>query len=185
MFSQEYVYWSLKISGLEGIKIWLRKFKCLGWYFCSRDTLKHSNHPRVITVTVRSTDPTFHLRGCWSPGRRELFFKHWWWIWRGWSGSPEDQGHLLTSCSVLPLWEGSGVFQTLSSHRTNLSSANGEGRNLIPLSRDLSNVTLICFLYIWFYISGPLGWQEIWAQPLMEILMPLGWCEDPQGSSDV
>lgn len=45
-----------------------------------------------------------------------------------------------------PSWEGSGVVQTLSNRRTNLSPANGAGRNLIPLYRDLRNVTFICFI---------------------------------------
>lgn len=54
----------------------------------------------------------------------------------------------LLATLLTPLWEGSGVFQTHLSHRTNFSPANGAGRNLIPLSRDLRNVTLTCFIYI-------------------------------------
>lgn len=54
----------------------------------------------------------------------------------------------LLAAMLVPLWKCSGVFQTLLNHRTSFSSANGAGRNLIPLSRDLRNVTLTCFIYI-------------------------------------
>lgn len=48
----------------------------------------------------------------------------------------------LLAALLAPLWKGSEVFQTLLNHKTNLSSANGAGRNLVPLSRDLRNVAL-------------------------------------------